>query len=181
MSFTHPKPNSIGKPVKSMLRGQPLYHLVNTLFLVLGLAFFITGSFPYYRAAQAADWPFVMGRIEVSEMRATDPARGATLSHKVKLEYTYRVDDVDYHGRRVEFGVGSKAFLLEEFAERLVQRYPVGKMVRVYYNPTNHGKSVLERSPSLGSGMIWILFAVVFLTVSFMIPFKDPLERLRSR
>lgn len=163
------------------MRGKPLYHLFNTLFLVLGIAFLITGAFPYTRALACSDWPFVLGRIQVSELRTPDPAKGFSLSRKVKVEYTYDVDNTRYEGKRIDFGVGSKAFILGEFAERVLQRYPVGQMVRVYYNPARPGESVLERSPSLGSGLIWMLCAVVFLAASFLISFPDPLENRNGR
>jgi Protein of unknown function (DUF3592) len=91
-------------------------------------------------ASAAARWPTTTGTIlsSVAEPHRTlvPGGRGqtATMWSSV-IEYSYRVQDRDYHGTRLAFGADVAG--PRDLAEKTAARYPVGSKVTVHFDPAN--------------------------------------------
>jgi len=112
--------------------------------------------------AKAADWPDTPGVIALSEFRQV--AEGDNDS--VRIEFDYEVAGQKHRGTTVSY-IGPPAQSAEKAA--LVARYPVGREVRVYYDPADPSRAVLERTPSR-AWMAAVLMGVVLVAVGI---FKD--------
>ncbi|MEO5362359.1 MAG: DUF3592 domain-containing protein [Magnetococcus sp. DMHC-8] len=130
-----------------------------TLLLVASVLLMIVGCYPFYRAHQSQSWPAIDGTIATAAASDTPCHREASswLLCRTDIHYVYTVHNQSRMGKRIEFGWGDQSFLLKEFAARLTQRYPIGKQVRVYYNPDQPDDAVLERIPSMGGGFFLIV------------------------
>jgi Protein of unknown function (DUF3592) len=58
------------------------------------------------------------------------------------IEYSYRVQDRDYHGTRLAFGADVAG--PRDLAEKTAARYPVGSKVTVHFDPANPSFAVLD-------------------------------------
>lgn len=120
----------------------PLWFL--RLFILITAAAGLNAGFEIYRAHNSSDWSSVTGMIERSW--------GSIGPDLPNIKYTYKVAGKTYQGNTVAFrdvvGIYEK--------KRVLNLYPSGKKVDVYFNPDNHGESVLEPGYKKGSG-IWIL------------------------
>ena len=81
------------------------------------------------------------------------------------VEYEYRVNNQKFRSDRIMIGYGKSASELE----RVLNRYPLGAKVIVYYNPAAPQQAVLERFPVArirGCGILMLFpFGVQFLTI----------------
>lgn len=119
------------------------------------------------QSAVAARWPNVLGVVEFAELQmryATRPGSSFGMSESgpasdvevgtarvrvgvarprdpsFTIRYRYRVEGTDYEGTQVTAG----HFRTEGTDREWARRYPKGKAVRVYYNPTHPSEAVLE-------------------------------------
>ncbi|MBF0096927.1 MAG: DUF3592 domain-containing protein [Magnetococcales bacterium] len=143
-----------------------LFHLHNrwrtwlrTLLLLAGIMFCAVGSYPFHQAIQSQNWQVVDGKISHSGFVAAQQKQSDSwqLFYYTAVEYEYSVERQRHTGHHVEFGLADQSFFFKEFADRILQRYPVGKPVRVYVNPQQAGEAVLERTPSMGGGFLLVL------------------------
>ncbi len=109
------------------------------------------------RAAQSRQWPSVEGTVLESRVDA------AHLEFmKPVLRYQYTVDGCRYVGFRVAFsgyGVSRQAMA------RLIEPYPAGRPVRVYYDPGNPASAVLDNR-SRSDWVYWLLFGLGFCALA---------------
>jgi Protein of unknown function (DUF3592) len=116
-----------------------------------GLAVLVIVVSSLREAAAMKRWPVAEGRVlsaKVEEYR-TSVGRGAggprdrmTLYRPVLL-YDYEVMGKRFRGSRVAQSPGLDRGV-PEFAEKVVERYPIGSAVAVRYNPKRPDESVLE-------------------------------------
>lgn len=141
------------------------------LLAPVGLIVFAAG-YKYLEVRAASDWPSVPGKVVVSksetrQVKVIDSDREA--GHRFEernfanVTYQYAVAGQAYRCNRVTIGEDRGNF---EVAETLA-RYPVGKLVTVYYNPNKRGEAVLERDMPQGmwgciGWMVVIAVALVF-------------------
>jgi len=141
-------------------------YFIAFLFLtVFGIVLAGFGIVLFQQTASAEKWPTTDGIIfhsTVDSYREHD-----STMHKPLVQYKYTVNGVNYSSNRVRFGVISTSD--GGYANEVVNRYPVGKTVKVYYNPDNPSEALLEPGitwieylPIL-FGLIFILIGIVFL------------------
>lgn len=140
--------------------------VIGFLFLLLFIAF--------HRQAKAVGrWPTINGRIVSSgvhefQQRRDKPLRTMRGTRMMKtmympvVEYSYSVGGRDRSSRSIWDGTevsGSRSY-----AQRVADRYPVGRTVTVRYDPTDPGKAALE----VGGSWHWMLLvgAVVAFAVA---------------
>ena len=76
--------------------------------------------------------------------------------YKPKVVYEYQVMSQKYTGERITFGAMSTTRM---GATKVVQQYPAGMQVTVFYDPETPNQAVLD--PGTGSGLwIGIIFGV---------------------
>jgi Protein of unknown function (DUF3592) len=103
--------------------------------------------------ARGKNWPATGAEIIHSEAEIP-PTRisEAEPDCRVNIRYRYRVDAKDYEGDRLRSG--APAAMMQEAAEALVARYPVGAKVNIHYDPKHPSHAVLDGAHQASSGLI---------------------------
>jgi hypothetical protein len=129
--------------------------------------------YKYFETRRASVWPSVPGRVVVSmsEKRNVKGVGADSTDTEVRnfarVVYEYKIATKTYRCDRVSIGENLGNF---EVAETLA-KYPLGKGVTVYYNPSNRAEAVLERElPDFlwkGVAIIVLVLAAVILGAIF--------------
>ncbi len=142
--------------------------------LMIGLgALGIGGGLILYRRildakAQASlRWPSTKGEITGSEFLASTLDSPSSF----KIQYQYQIGSRQYSSNKVHLGV-NMATGSNKFNQGIVDKYPQGKSVTVFYNPENHQESFLERqirgfAMYYMMGIPLIIVGIVFLLAAF--------------
>lgn len=109
-------------------------------------------------ASKAKNWLSTTGTILMSTLEARRGSKGHYVNYPVVV-YHYRVGGASYESRKVSPGMewGGTG------AGKVVERYPTGSQVTVYYNPENPTEALLERKAP--SAMIWLWIVLVVVNV----------------
>lgn len=94
----------------------------------------------------AAAWPSTMGRIVRAgneEQRHSNEADQVTVTQVAVVEYEFTVAGRTWRGSRVSLGEAPNT-------DATLERYPVGTIVEVFYDPADPRTCVLERDPWRG-------------------------------
>lgn len=144
---------------------------LSLFFVGMGIYYIIDGTVVAYRSDVSADWPSVQGKIITSEVVSwldTSRRSGSKITHEAKVSYRYFVKGRGYSSNRVSFDqLGPTAG--KEYPREIVDRYPEGKGVKVYYDPADPGVSVLEVGDTRG-GFLWIKLGAFFFLLGLVIP-----------
>ncbi len=132
-------------------------------FILGGLIALGVGGSHFVWSVRSASWPTVEGVVLTSKLEMHEGNKGATYS--ARITYDYQVKGRHYDGRRLAFGALASS---TGYAQGILDRYPVGGKVRVYYDPRDPGEAVLE--PGLHGGT-WVCFGVgtVFVLTGVML------------
>ena len=124
--------------------------LVGGLIMGMGLLAFVTGIRELIDANASSNWPAVERTITRAEIKVTEQTRTKSTkreySYEAEIEYEFSINKSPVKGDRIKYGEVTN----KEIAERMVKKYPVGKQVKIYYDPSNPKKSVLEPGYSMG-------------------------------
>lgn len=131
--------------------------------IVGGLIVVIYAVYSRHLGARSRDWPSTQGTVIRSEVV---PYRTRLTTHEVRIVYRYTVGGRSYISGNVRlFQLGLQS---ETAAQEVVDRYPVGKWVTVYYDPKHPELAVLEP----GAGVIGLYPYAAFIAVgTFVILF----------
>jgi hypothetical protein len=124
------------------------------LFLAAGLFLLYTAHKTGSEALASTEWPDTSGFVTYSDIHESSDSDGTTYGADVR--YTYDVSGVGYRGDRIFIGEYSTSSY--SWAAGYVEKYPVDAEVKVYYDPAEPGRSVLE--PGLdwfGVGLFFIM------------------------
>jgi hypothetical protein len=115
------------------------------LLILGGLGYFLykrnQQSMAYRQSTQT--WQSTTGTVVMSSVQRKHT--GKSYSHYPVVVYMYQVNGQQYQSQRIKAGEQFLNVRLSGQAEATVQKYPIGSMVTVYYNPSNPAESVLER------------------------------------
>jgi hypothetical protein len=103
----------------------------------------------YREIRRARHWPATTGTVITSTTVSYKKAPGdpgydmhdTEVVNEPRVEYEYRVGKKKYRGRRIDLGEKTSGYELEA----ILDRYPVGATVTVYYDPADPHTAVLER------------------------------------
>ncbi len=97
-------------------------------------------------------WPSVPGKIVTSQIdeMVVQNSDGTQSALILNAEYEYTVNGIPYINDKRTPGKIVKSIPLKKVQE-VEDRYAVGKVVPVYYNPQNPQESYLEREAPLGN------------------------------
>ena len=149
------------------------------LFLIEGLRKISRFVILIFQWKQSQEWLFTRGKIIQSNVQSLRvPAggrKGYNVDGSVRLVWAYLPDIVyEYRANATEFQ-SSQIFLGQQFpstlrfSNELVEKYPAGKEITVYYNPEKPEVATLERDrlkdlfPDLLGGLIYLLCGFMFL------------------
>lgn len=122
------------------------------LFLLIGIGIIGVGFGIMFKSLRTNRWPMTEGVIESAQIQANHSDEGR--SYCPKVTYTYHVAGIAYDGTKIAIGQMSSS---SDYAQGVLDRYPVGRKVTVHYSPTDPAEAVLE--PGIHGGT-WICFGV---------------------
>jgi len=143
-------------------------------FCLLGFLGMLFSLNEVYLGSTSQSWPRVKGTVveatlweyQVRPGGGRGP-RSSVTQYQEHIVYDYIVNEKRYRNDRVAFkgdqkktGIGSQN---RRYHQSIVDRYPVGREIEVYYSPNDPGMSVLE--PGRTSGATGMLF----LTCGFLV------------
>lgn len=115
-------------------RAKPRYRMAWTLGLS-GLFVCLYSASVLYQGVTSLSWPVADGRILYSHAITGNSA-------ETKLWYEYHVENERFVSS--QYRTGGNASPFDDVVEAAAKRYPVGKAVKVYYNPGNPKEALLE-------------------------------------
>lgn len=106
------------------------------------------------QAVASQAWPATDGRITRSVLE--ESRKDGTTHRSADIGYEYHLDGRTLAGSRVWIGDGYSSSPGNEF-RAAVKRYPVGRQVRVHYDPQDPDESVLEPGPTWSGSMLYLI------------------------
>jgi hypothetical protein len=137
------------------------------LFIVIGLALLSVGVFITIKSLRTEHWPVTEGIVRSAEQKSESGSDGGT-TYSAAVTYTYQVGGASYTGEKVSIGQMSAS---SSYAQKILNRYPVGKKVSVHYAPGDPTEAVLETGIHGGTwiclavGTAFALFGTMFLQI----------------
>ena len=134
------------------------------LVLILGSLHFLP------EILHSKTWSKTQGKIVTSEV-AKREIDTYTPFRYAKVIYNYTVNGTEFNSDRLTFGVQEIRDSGEHWIKQTLDKYPLGKVVDVYYNPRNPSKSVLDKRMNIrvfGFTLLGILFYVIGYIVGFI-------------
>lgn len=148
-------------------------------FALVGALIFYYGMIEILDARASLGWPHTSAKIISSEVeiRRSGGSRRSTTYHAAVL-YEYQVNSVAYKGNNVYYGMPSSSWTAP--AQRIVNRYPKGKDVQVYYNPAKPEECVLEPGVAAAT-LIFPGVGLIFLGAGVLMLIAIPRSMAKSR
>jgi hypothetical protein len=97
---------------------------------------------PYLRAKRSVNWPSTSGVVTKSWMNVTYNSRFRRQYFRGEIRFRYRVGSTEYEGKDLSFS--PVQWSTQRDAQSLLNRYPVAKSVRVYYDPRQASTAILQ-------------------------------------
>jgi uncharacterized protein DUF3592 len=148
--------------------------LFGLIFAAVGIGVCGFGYVTLTKAKASADWPSIQGAVTSSdvETRRETTGTGSEARTKIKyapiVHYSYEVDGREHAASRISYGGFTSSS--SRSARRVVNRYPVGAEVAIYYDPGDPGTAVLEPGASWTIYLLFPfggIFALVGVAVMF--------------
>lgn len=131
--------------------------LLSLVFIAIGLGLLYYARSVSAKAQESLSWPQVEGVIShsavLTQLGQTASSNNA-VTYKADVTYRYKVQGRDYSSERVSLADFSSS---GGRAQGIVDRYPDGATVAVYYNPASPSEAVLERGNTTGIGVLYII------------------------
>lgn len=140
---------------------------VPILFVLAAGWFLYNQTMAFRRAQQSATWPRTKGRIEMARRQLISIDEYGNLTGATIL-YEYRVNQKKYTGRTVAFAPKLAS------GRRLLNKYPPGKQVAVYYRPDDPEITTLETGLSranyvmLATGIVLLVLTIINLVAQLV-------------
>ncbi|MFY9759957.1 MAG: DUF3592 domain-containing protein [Xanthobacteraceae bacterium] len=110
------------------------------------------------RADASKKWPRASGTVIASVLEKAPEHRWR---YRAVLQYSYRVGGKNYQASRIFWG-GNEG--REKHMASVVETYPAGGKVRVFYDPENPAEAVLDPIQHTGSRQV-ALYALAMITL----------------
>ncbi|MDP2924523.1 MAG: DUF3592 domain-containing protein [Candidatus Omnitrophota bacterium] len=112
---------------------------------------------------RSKSWPLTTGKIIASDVRKkVSGGRRRTVSYQPYVLYEYYVGGNQMQSEQLAFG--DRLQTSEKKAQKIIESYPAGKNVPVYYNPQKHTQSVLVAGNVMGV-YVTLAFGFVFIAL----------------
>lgn len=137
--------------------------------LALGIYLVVFSVRSKKKAEESQSWPGAPGMVTAAEVKCSvnrDEDGNESYAYYPKVEYTYQVGGETLTGNRLAFG-GQVAQKNQAAVQKSLERYPVGGLVTVYYDPARLSEAVLERQ---AGGAKWsLVIGIICLVLSLCI------------
>jgi len=131
--------------------------LMSLVFIAIGSGLLFYARRVSAKAQQSLSWPTTDGAISHSavlqQMGQTSSSTNAA-NYKADVTYRYKVQGRDYSSERITLADFSSS---GGRAQGIVDRYPDGAPVTVYYNPVDPSDAVLERGSTSGIAVLCVI------------------------
>ncbi len=141
--------------------------LIGGIFFGVGILVGVIGYNILQNAKASLEWPNTEGTVLKSDVvsetstSGTGRDRRTSTTYKAAILYEYTVEGEKRSSSQVSFGQYSSSD--PSHAQKISVKYPVGKKVKVFYSPEEHGKAVLEPGVTFSSYLVLIIGSVFFL------------------
>jgi len=132
--------------------------------IALGVGILLTSISLYFlkMAGNSLHWENTKGEITRSEIKITRGKNGKT--YQPVINYKYQVYGTEFISKRVYYG-SNVSTSSQTRAQKLIDNYPVGQKVTVYYDPMKNTRAVIE------PGARWeIKFFALFSSLFIIVP-----------
>jgi len=102
------------------------------------------------RARESVNWPTTQGIIQSSTVRIWLNFRNGK-HYDAKISYDFSLHGTNFIGSWVSYGGGNSSQNFPEI-QQIINRYPEGKAVTIYYAPQNPNECLLE--PGFRDGLL---------------------------
>jgi Protein of unknown function (DUF3592) len=126
--------------------------------IIIGMVLYVVQFRQGLRADASKKWPTASGTVTAS---ALEKSPGHRWRYRAALQYSYRVAGKDYQSTRIFWG-GNEG--RERHMASVVDTYPAGGKVRVFYDPKNPAEAVLNPIQNTGSRQL-VLYALAMTTL----------------
>ena len=112
-----------------------------------------------------SQWPSTMGTVNASYLERRHSSSDSGSTNYPVVQYSYRVSGQAYQSTKLAPGpeVGGTG------AGKVVDRYPTGAQVMVFYNPQNPSDAVLERKAP-AQWILWLILIIFDCVLCGVIP-----------
>ncbi|MFT6435527.1 MAG: hypothetical protein ACJAVI_003582 [Candidatus Azotimanducaceae bacterium] len=145
--------------------------LVGYLLLVAGITFTAWLGRSVIIGVQTQDWPSSSGLIYQAEVSYTTshPSDKRKKFYQSHFEYRYRIEKKAYSGTRIY--LTDLPYLSEQDAQILIEKYPTGTLVKVYYDASDPSRAVLQTG---NPPTLWLLLgtSLLFTALGFRLARK---------
>ncbi len=141
--------------------------LISGIFMLVGVVLIAIGILNLSKARASAGWPSTTGKVTSSQVRvdtSTDNEGSTSTSYVPAIQYEYAVNKTQYTSSRRTVGSGQMGYGSRNRANAIVEQYPAGKSVSVYYDPKNPKYAVLQTGVS-SSVYVWLLMGIAFIAL----------------
>jgi hypothetical protein len=141
-----------------------------SFFILIGAAAACAGLWMVIQSIRSEHWPTTNGVVVSAEIKShtnlhTHNAGGSSTSYTPVITCVFHLADLTYTNNRLAFGQLSSS---AANAQEVINRYPVGKTVPVFYSPGNPAESVLEPGIHGGTHLCFGLGAAFILVPSLI-------------
>lgn len=126
--------------------------------IVIGAVLYVVQLRQGLRAEASKKWPRASGTVTACALEKSPEHRRR---YRALVQYSYRVGGKDYQGSRIFWG-GNEG--REKHVASVVETYPAGSKVRVFYDPKNPAEAVLDPIQNTGSRQL-VLYALAMITL----------------
>ena len=127
--------------------------ILGCVFVILNVVFLAIIFFTQRKMNAVQSWSSAMGTVMASYLERRSSSDGST-NYPV-VQYSYQVGGQTYQGAKIAPGmeVGGTG------AGRVVEKYPQGAQVMVFYDPNNPSDAVLEKKAP-AQWLMWLLLVI---------------------
>ena len=128
--------------------------ILGCVFVILNVVFLTIIFFTQRKMNVVQGWSSAMGTVLASYLERRRSGDSGSVNYPV-VQYTYQVGGQTYQGAKIAPGmdVGGTG------AGRVVEKYPQGAQVMVFYDPNNPSDAVLEKK-ARAQWLMWLLLVI---------------------
>ena len=152
--------------------------IIGLIYAMIPIGITVLMVLKYREVRRARHWPATTGKVIASGVVSHRKSPGdpgynfgdTEVTNEPRVEYEYRVGKKKYRGHKIDLGEKTSSYELE----KILDRYPVGAEVTVYYHPSDPNTAVLERdvpwwvwTAGVGCVVVSIAFPLVAAAIYF--------------
>lgn len=139
------------------------------VFIGIGIGMLVKLMKIFSKASLSKNWHATPGKIISSELDAqttTDEDGYQTTTYIAKILFEYQVDKTSFKGECINFDYGMRTSNKGK-QQSIVEQYPAGSQVTVYYDPDDPKQAVLEKA--VNGVFTTIMVSAVFILIGVIV------------